>query len=653
MLVAFSIVFSIIVATIIGVWALGTTWLQDLPDYTDATLYNAAEKTRVYANDGETLLASFYLEDREPVERNQISDYVVMGTIATEDERFYEHDGVDLWGIARATIVNMLGSTREGASTITQQLVRNTILADEADEISLKRKLREAYISVKMEEMYNKDEILLMYLNTINYGSGSHGIEAAAQRYFSKSAAELTLAEAATLVGIPQSPTYNNPIDNPEQCLTRRNLVLSRMLANGYIDQQQHDEALVQPLELNVQDRASDGIERYPYFSSYIRDELVEQYSREVVFQGGLTVYTTLDPVMQEYAEQAARRKEASVGSYYEVALTAVDPDTGFIKAMVGGKDYYKDQWNLATQAQRSPGSSFKTFTLVASIEDQISPQTYVNCSSTVQFPGWKVSNIGGAGYGTISIARAFALSSNTGFARITMTLGPEKVVEVAHRLGITSYIGEDDPTVTLGAYEVTTLEMAGAYASIANGGTKHTPTGIEKVIDQRGDIIFEANTEGTRVLSPEVAHAATEVMKGVVTGGTGTGARLSSGQVAAGKTGTSENYRDSYFCGITPQLSVAIWLGNRQERAVGSDCTSVFRDFVGNALKDQPLEDFPEAEDPPYKSPYEVNFNSAELGYSYNYNYGYNYNYNYGYNSNNSSSNNSNNSSRNNSESQ
>ena len=219
----------------IAVAAAAAVWLQDLPDYKDSSAFNYAQKTSVYANDGTTLLAEFYVENRDPIELSEMSDYVLEGTVATEDERFYEHDGVDMLGIARAIVVNLTGTGREGASTITQQFVRNTVLADEANESTIKRKVREAYISLELEKMFSKDEILQMYLNTINYGQGAYGIEAASQLYFSKPAKDLTLPEAATLIGIPQSPTYNNPVDNPENCLARRNLVLDRMLSLSLI----------------------------------------------------------------------------------------------------------------------------------------------------------------------------------------------------------------------------------------------------------------------------------------------------------------------------------------------------------------------------------------------------------------------------------
>lgn len=243
-LAVFTVFLAVIVAGFSGVYALGSSWIGDLEDYdvSDAGQLNSSLPSIMLASDG-TELARFQVEYRDPVELDQISEYVREGTVATEDERFYEHGGFDLAGIARAVYVNLTGSGKEGASTITQQLVRNTILADEMNDISFKRKVREMYLSVKLEEQYSKDEILLMYLNTINYGSGAYGIEAASQRYFSKHASELTLAEAAALIGIPQSPTYNNPIDHEDNCLARRNLVLDRMLTNGYITQEEHDAA--------------------------------------------------------------------------------------------------------------------------------------------------------------------------------------------------------------------------------------------------------------------------------------------------------------------------------------------------------------------------------------------------------------------------
>ena len=480
-----SIIAAICVAGCIGIVVLGNSWIGDLKTYdvSEVSELNSSAPTTVLASDETTQLARFQVENREPVELSGISKYVMQGTVATEDERFYDHGGFDLVGIARAALVTLTGSGREGASTITQQFVRNTVLADEMNDISLKRKVREMYLSVKIEEMYSKNDILLMYLNTVNYGSGAYGIQAASQRYFSKDATDLTLVEAATLVGIPQSPTYNNPIDYPDNCYARRNLVLDRMLTNGYITQEEHDSAKAQELVLNPSVPSMDGIEKYPYFTSYVKNVLSDEYSQLDVFKGGLTVVTTLDVDTQEAAEDAISSKEEGLSDAISGSLVAIDPSTGFIRALVGGKDWDTQKTNLATgegtNGGRPCGSSFKTFTLIAALEEGIDPQTMVDCSSPSVIPdtGYDSSNplqnINNINYGTRSIARAFAVSSNTGFVRLQMALGTQKVIDAAKKMGITSTLNAN-PSLTLGQSNVTMLDMADAYACIANGGTKY-----------------------------------------------------------------------------------------------------------------------------------------------------------------------------------
>lgn len=605
----------------VGTVAIAITlaiWLQNLPDYSDADAFNTIKPTEVYASDHTTLLARFQLENREPLDSiDKISRYAVEGTVATEDERFYDHGGVDLLGMGRAVVNNMLGGTLEGASTITQQLVRNTILLDEMDDITYKRKAREAYLAIEMEKLYSKEDILLLYMNTINYGAGAYGIEAAAQCYYSKSASELTLAEAAMLVGIPQSPSYNNPLYYPDNALERRNVVLDRMVSNKVITKEEAEAAKAEPINLNPTEPSVDGFVAYPYFASYVRDQLLSgsyNLSATEIFKGGLTVYTTLDVDMQEMAEAAADRAESEMNSALSVGMTAIDPNTGYIKAMVGGKDFYDRQWNLASQEARQPGSSFKTFTLVTALEQGISPNTSVSCSSTVTIGGNKpIENINGAEYGTRSIASAFAISSNTGFARLCEAVTPQAVSDTAHRMGITSNL---DPvlSLTLGTSDVTTLEMADAYATIANGGTHYDAIAIEQILDRKGNVLLDASSpEGEQALSPEVACAARKVMEGVINGGTGMAARINTGQPVAGKTGTSENYMDSYFAGFTPELSVAIWIGD-PDRVVPATTVSgarVFGYFMNEWCQDRAIVPFMEAPDPTYNK----TFPNANLG--------------------------------------
>ena len=377
LLVIFTVLVAVVTAGGVGIYALGTSWIGDLTTYDVSQVedLNVSHPSEMYASDETTQLAKLQLENRDPVSSlDAISPYVVKGTVATEDERFYEHGGFDLWGIMRAAVVTLTGSGREGASTITQQFVRNTILSDEMTEISLKRKVREMYLSVKLEEVYSKDRILLMYLNTINYGNATYGIEAAAERYFSKNAADLTLAESAALVGIPQSPTYNEPINNLDNCVSRRNVVLDRMLSNGVITQEECDAAKAEELILNQTVPTNDGILAYQYFTRYAIDKLKETYSVAEIFAGGLTIVTTLDVSAQQAAEAAIEEKEQRLGGTIQGALVAVDPNTGHVKALVGGRG--DSELNLATGKGTNPTNPgrpwvvprSKTFTLIAAL---------------------------------------------------------------------------------------------------------------------------------------------------------------------------------------------------------------------------------------------------------------------------------------------
>ena len=590
------------------------SWLEDLPDYHSADAFNVSMPTIVYANDRTTEIARLQLEYREPVEIEDVNQNVIDATIAVEDARFYEHAGVDVAGIIRALINNLAGGRIEGASTITQQFVRNTILADEMDEISIKRKVREAFIATELEKMYSKDEILIMYLNTINYGAGAHGIEAAAQRYYSKHASELTLTEAALVAGVPQSPTYNDPLLYPDRALARRNAVLDRMQVNHYISYEECLEAQAEPLNLNPKTVDDDGIIAYPYFASYVRYLLYNDFdlSESDILKGGLKVYTTLDIPKQEVAEWAAALKRESMYDSMEVAIAVVEPETGYVEALVGGSDYYASQVNLATGQGgygRPCGSVFKTFTLVTAIKKGIDPwTTYVDCTSPATVDGYTLENYANSNFGTRTIAGAFAISSNTGFVRLCASVGATEVAQTAYDLGITSNLYENDAynSLTLGVQNVTPLEIANAFATIANGGVHHDLCAVAQIYSRDGKLIVD-NTDpekrAKRVISPEVAHAAQEVMKGVITGGTGTGAGLYSGQPVAGKTGTSEDYKDITFAGITPQLSMAIWIGdptNVDSVPTGS-AADVFHWYASEVLANEPVRDFDWAENPPY----------------------------------------------------
>lgn len=612
-----AVVFILVGAAGAAAYATVSSWFADLPDYEDPEAFNTSLPTYVYAADRTTVLARFQFEYREPVTLDQINPLLVQATIATEDARFYEHGGVDYYGVIRALVNNLTGGRIEGASTITQQFVRNTILADEMDDISFKRKAREMFIATEMEKRYSKDEILNMYLNTINYGAGAHGIEAASRRYFSKSALDLSLPEAALLAGIPQSPTYNDPLLYPDNALERRNIVLDRMLGEHYITQEEHDEAIAAPVELNPQETREDGIIAYPYFTSYVRSLLYNNYdlSESDILRGGLRVYTTLDVTAQEAAEAACQQKRESMwNDNMEVAMAVVDPATGNVQAIVGGSDYNASQVNIATGqggAGRPCGSVFKTFTLVTAIRQGINPNTtYVDCSSPATVDGYTLENYDNASYGTRSIASAFAISSNTGFVRLISSVGVSATAQTAHDLGVTIDLDEEmaGSTLTLGVQNVTPLELANSVATIANGGVRHELCAITTIEDHEGNIIVDDSdpeARATRVLSNEEAYAAQQVMMGVVNGGTGTDAAMWNGQQVAGKTGTSEDYKDISFVGYTPHIAAAIWVGdpsNATSVNTGS-CGDVFRWYATAVMEAEgiPVEDFPVYGSPAY----------------------------------------------------
>ena len=582
---------------------LASTWLSDLPDYSKIETYTNTGVTTIYANDRSTVLAKLYLENRIQVSEDEVSDYVLDGTIATEDERFYSHHGVDPYGILRALFVNASsGGTSEGASTITQQLVRNTVLLDEMQDRTIKRKVREMYIAVKLEEAYSKDQILMMYLNVVNYGDGCYGIEAASRDYFGKSAKDLTLSEAALLIGIPQSPTANNPRTHMDSALKRRALVLGRMLKNGYITQEQYDDVINDTPKLKKTNGRGDSVSNIaPYFVDYVKAQLNSsgQFSQSELARGGLSVYTTLDAKAQKAANKAVEKRTSAYGSEMDGSLVSVDPDNGNIVAMVGGRDYEKNKFNLATQMSRQAGSSFKTFTLLAALAAGVDPDnTYIDSSPGIIGKNWSVSNSEGQGYGSMSITDATTYSVNTVYARLCHGLGASKVVDMAKACGITSDLQAYD-SITLGTQGVNTLEMAVAYATIANGGIHHDPVSITDIVDTKGETVYTHTYDsGTRAFSAAVAQKATEILETVVEEGTGTGAQLYTGQKAAGKTGTSEEGRDLWFCGFTPQYSTAVWCGYRTERSTslygGTIPAPIWHDYMTSVLKGKAIEEFP-----------------------------------------------------------
>jgi len=611
--------------------------LQNLPDYKKAGAFDTAQPSLIYAADG-TLLASLYLQNRTSIKQDQMGKYARNATVAVEDERFFQHGGIDPAGIVRAVIK---GSG--GASTLTQQYIRQTILSSEATQMTLKRKIREAYLAMQFEKEYNKQEILTMYLNTVYYGERAYGIQAAAQTYFSKNAADLTLPEAALLAGLPQRPNGLDPVKYPQAATTRRNHVLDRMFANNYITKKEYDEAKATPLQLTYQASPDTGVKIYsnPYFVSEVKKKLLNNQKAyhityDQIFKGGLKVKTTLNPTMQNQAQESVT---AAIGdSGPECALVTVDPKTGWIQAMVGGRSFQESQVNLATSGNQV-GSTFKVFTLTTAIEAGMSPDIRVNGDAPVTLPwngskGWPVVNSEGKSQGMISLAQATYASVNGAYARIVYALGTTKdtqkitadngaagaakVAATAHKMGITAPLTEPGtgnppgPSITLGAYPCSPLDMASAFATLANNGVYHKPTYITSITDQDGNEVYKWEDAPQRVLTPSIACAVNKILQGVVTGGTGTPARVSGRQIA-GKTGTTNDSTDVWFVGFTPNFCTSVWVGHREGVSTvrwngrmaygGTTCGPIWKAYAQQVFATLPVEDFPTAPAPPYNN--------------------------------------------------
>lgn len=594
---------------IAGAFAMVSGWLTDLPSLDDPNAFKVAQTTKVYSADNK-LIANLYLENRQVVELEEISPHLQHALVSVEDERFYTHNGFDAVGIARAFVTNLAkGGVAEGASTITQQYIRNTILTDERYDISYRRKAREAYLAYQLEQRMSKDEVLSVYLNTVYFGEGAYGAESAALTFFNKHASDLTIAEAALLAGLPQSPSRLSPYENAEGAVSRRQWVLSKMHEQGYITDGEYEAAKIEELHLERAPQLDEqGVYSAPYFVAHVKKLLQDEYGTGLVFQGGLTVYTTLDTTMQDQAEKACR-KIMDRDTDPDYALVAIEPETGKIKALVGGKDWDTNKFNFATQAKRQPGSSFKMFTLVTALKQGMPPTRKIDSSSpAIIATGGKPWRVTGGGKGYITLQQATVGSVNAAFARLIAEIGAEPVVETAHDMGITTDI-QPYLSITLGSQEVTPLEMTASFATLANQGTHIPPVAIEKVLDASGETIYEADHKGTEAISPSIAYAATQILKGVISGGTATRANI--GRPAAGKTGTTQDYRDAWFCGFTPQLSCAVWMGYTPEKPMrnvhgitvfgGTFPAMIWAEFMKNALANEPKLDFKSAPAPAY----------------------------------------------------
>ncbi|MDQ3729242.1 MAG: transglycosylase domain-containing protein [Actinomycetota bacterium] len=598
-----------VVLVVIGIAAgAAAGWVYDMWD--DAGTFESEKEideganSKVYAADGSLLGIIDANIIREPVGLKTIPKLLQQATIAIEDENFYKHDGVDFSAIIRATVENVeAGEIEQGASTITQQLVRNLYIKEPED--TLERKLTEAKWSMEFEEEYTKDEILEKYLNTATYGTNSGdtavGVEAASQVYFNKPIDEINIGEAALLAGLPQAPSQYNPFTSSDAATKRRNLVLDAMLDQGYIRASEHAKWSKAGLGLDRGLRYDQF--RYRYFFDYVQQELIDRYGTNTARVGGLEVHTTLLPNLQDSAETAIRNNPIPTGA--AAALVSTDVDTGEIKAMASSTNYDDSKFNLAAQGRRQPGSSYKPFALAAAVEQGIDPDTTsYPAPQTItlpEYPGgpatWDVS--GGAGKSS-TLRNATANSINTVFAQLVVDIGPEAMNDAAHRMGITSPT-LDVPAEVLGTASVSVLEMSNAFATFANGGVHHDPTAINRVEFPNGDVEELDPSNGKRAFSDGVAYTVADVMKGALEYGTAAG--LGIGCPASGKTGTTEGQADVWFVGYTPHVSTAVWMGSPNDRTPmpgygGTLAAPIWQDYMTVAAT-EPCDDFPEPQDP------------------------------------------------------
>jgi penicillin-binding protein 1A len=564
----------------------------------DLTIPQLALRSTIYASDG-SVISQVADQNRIPVSLPDVAEVARQAILAVEDHAFYDHGPIDVKSIARALIANVrAGEVVQGGSTITQQVVKNFFTGGEQ---TFQRKWEEARDAVQLERIYSKDQIFEAYLNDVYFGHGAYGIGTAAEYYFAKSAATLTLPQAALLAAQISAPAFYDPVAHPKAALDQRDIVLADMLKYHYISQADHDAAVATPIKLSAKKRKVNL--PLPYFAQFVQDSIIHPlkydpnykklanpYYKDIVrvfgrspeerarflYQGGLKIYTTQDPAMQREAQQAALQHMPNQGNPFggnpEVAIATIAPDNGRIRVLVGGPNYAKYKLNLATQSRRQAGSAFKAFTLVGALEQGIPLGKVYDTPNPVHISAdkcgqeWSPANAEPGGGGFLDMASATAGSVNVYFAQLIADAGAANVQEAARRMGVVSYASNAtvriDPfcAITLGAVEVNPLSMTAGYATLANDGTRCYPIAIDKVVSWTGKVLFKAKPNCQQVVDPKIAASVTSLLRGVVQYGTGTNANI--GRPQAGKTGTAQDYSDAWFMGYVPQLATGVWVG-------------------------------------------------------------------------------------------
>ena len=559
--------------------------------------------SQFYDNENKIIYTTASAEHRLPVKMDKIPKHVRAAFVSIEDNRFYEHSGIDYRGTFRAFISNLKGEEVQGGSTITQQLAKNAFLTQER---TISRKIKEAFLARQMENKYTKDEILNMYLNQIYFGEGAYGVESASLTYFGKHVQDIDLAEAATLAAIPKSPNYYDPMENPKANKERRDIVLDQMVKYGHITQADAAKAKAENVKIRKDETDGKKKDLRSYFFDYICQQVIDKYGADMLYKGGLKIYTTLDSSMQAKAERAIRylpdiwTDDPDHLTQPQVGLVALDPTNGYIKAMIGGRG--QDKFNRAVLAQRQPGSSFKAFVYLTAMDNGLNAATMVD-DKPLKIGGWQPQNAGGGFHGTVTFRTALSRSFNIPAIRVALRVGTDKVMRMAKACGITSLVEEgpytdNNPAMALGGLTkgVSPLEMAEAYGTIANNGVLNQPVSIIKIVDRNGKIIFEHKHAPKQVVSAKAAYQTTDMLKDVLISGTAGGSGL--GRPAAGKTGTTDYSKDAWFCGYTPNLSCAVWVGDDRNRSMGAMYgsgapLSIWHDFMINAIEEVPYADF------------------------------------------------------------
>ena len=570
------------------------------PPNMDETLIPDAA-SQFYDINGNVIYTTLSEERRVPVSIDKIPKHVQQAFIAIEDNRFYEHSGIDYRGTARALVSTLSGREVQGGSTITQQLAKNAFLTQER---SIIRKIKEAFIAKELEHKYTKDEILTMYLNQIYFGQGAYGIESASLYYFGKHVQNLDIAEAATLAAIPKSPNYYNPFENPKESKNRQELVIDQMVKYGFISADSAAKAKAKKMVYSTSHKQQNNPRGY--FFDMISQKVIAEVGADALYKGGLKIYTTLDMDMQLAAEKAMRH----LPNYYtdskkltqpQMALAAVDPKTGYVKAMIGGRG--QDKFNRATLAVRQPGSAFKPFVYLTAMQNGFTPASIIEDKEEEFAKGWKPQNSDMQWHGKVSLRTALKRSLNVPTIKLAREVGVDKIVANVEKMGITTLVdsgaySDVNLAMALGGLSkgVNPLEMASAYGVLATNGLYNKPIALLKIVDRDGKVLYQAKPQSKRVVDAASAYLTTNMLEDVLVSGTGGGMGI--GRPAAGKTGTTDTYIDAWFVGYTPDLSTAVWVGDDNnkpmQRMYGSGAPlSIWHEFMINALASTPRTGF------------------------------------------------------------